>query len=329
MSANTELIEVLRAQTLTASGTTYFSPQFPLGEGWVRMHLRFTHALTHGNGSSALSEGELNVIKGITLRTDKGEIICNNVPGRHLYRLGQIKTNAAATKTAIAAATASYYVPIDIWFSEPKRIHESEMHKTILNTARYGSLTLGITMGSASDLLGTVGTDTVAFTVDIYVERFKGLLPASLAPSLYVQYGVQAPQNPNNQTYIDLERSETLAYKRLMLYSTSSATAGVPMSGTMDDTVVNDFDVEQTEKFVAQNILNDVAQRIGMSDMGLAAIPAGISYVSFVDKSRSHMTCLATGGLSKLRYNWRNQGSLPSNPQVTVGYEAVRPLQGR
>lgn len=323
---NPEFQEVFRAQTLTASATTTFSPQFPLGEGWLRMMLRFNIAIVIGTGTGAVTEGELMLIKGITLRTDRGQYLCNNVPGRLLYRLSQLKQGTAPVKSAIAASTATYRVPIDIWFSEPKLLSIEEQHATILDTKRYGALTLDVAMGALSDLYTSVGTATMTLTLDAYVQRFRGLLPAENEPHMYATYGVFAPQNPNNQTFIDLEKSENLAYKRLLVMSTSGATAGVPMNGALDDTVISDMDVELTEKFAVQNNLNDVVQRANQVDYSFEAIPAGQHIFSFVDRSRSHATVLASGGQSRLRVNWRNQASLPSNPQVTVGYEGVRPL---
>jgi hypothetical protein len=326
---NDEFIEIARAQTLQASSTTYFGPTFPLGEAWIRFHMRISINLTLGTGSTALSEGELQVIKAIYFKTDRGEIICNNTPGRLLYRMTQIKFGTAPVKTAIAAATGIYIVPLDIWFSDPFRLAESEQHATVLDTKRYGSLQLGITMGAVSDLLGTPGTATVAFTTDLYVQRFRGILPKGLDPVLYTTYGVFPPQNPNNQTYVDMERSENLAYKRLFVMGTSVTTLpGVPYSGNADDTIINDMDIEITEKFAYQNILSNVLQRQNQIDYQLEAIPAGCNFFSWVDKSQSLKTVLKSAGQSRMRLNWRNLGGLPATPQVTLGFEGIRPLIG-
>lgn len=326
-SENTETIEIFRAKALTASASNYMGQEFQLGEGWAKLQMRLNLALTIGSGSGAVSEGELQIAKAVHFRTDKGEIIANNMPGRSLYRMAQIKSKAAPVKDAIAASTATYRVPLDLHFSDPL-MRPEQQHATILNTKRYGAVYLTFQLGGLSDLLTTVGSASLVATMDAYVDRFRGLLPPEMEPELYRAYGVQPPQNPNNQTYIDLDKSENLAYSRVQIFSTSGASAGVPHSGTAADDVISDLDIEATEKFSMQNTLADFLQRKNAQEYGLTALVAGTHTHSWVDKSKNLEAVLLSGGLSRLRVNWRNGASLPSNPQVTAAFEGVRPLAG-
>jgi hypothetical protein len=319
-----EQIEVFRGQTINNGGTTYFGKEFALGEGWIGLHGIFNIALTIGSGSGAISEGELQIIKGITLKTDKGEILANNAPGRLLHYLSAIKQKVVPVKDAIAASTATYRVPFDIWFSD-KRLGTKEKHTTVLDTSRYSQIQMIVNFGTIADLLTVPGSASIAVTLDMYYSRFKGKVPFKTL--MYNTIGVFPPEDPTSQQYVDLERSANLAYKNLLVFASTGSTSGVPFSGTPSDAVISDMDLEATERFEIQNNLWQFLQRRGQAENGLTSIPAGWSFLSWVNGSRSNRTALPSGGQSRLKVAWRN-GSLPSTPQVTVGYEGLRPLVG-
>ena len=64
-----EIISHFRSQALIGGGPTVLGRDFPLGEGWYRLALRFNLVVVIGTGAGPVAEGELLVIKGIKIRT--------------------------------------------------------------------------------------------------------------------------------------------------------------------------------------------------------------------------------------------------------------------
>src|SRR5258708_510091 len=160
---NTEFKEIFRGRALGTGGVTRFSTEFPLGEGWYRMILRFNHVVTIGTGTGPLAQGGLRAIRGITLRSDKAEFFCNNCPGRALYFFDQVNAGTPAKLDTIAAASATYVAVVPLWFYQPRMLKPEDY---LINTARYSAITLEVTYGRVADLYGTVGTATGAPTLD-------------------------------------------------------------------------------------------------------------------------------------------------------------------
>src|SRR5258708_3789918 len=109
-----EIISHFRGEPLV-SGPNVKGKDFPLGEGWYRLMLRFNHVVVIGTGTTPIAESELTVIKNILLRTSRGEFIAN-LPGRALWKIAQAKQHTAPNKTAMAAASATYSVDLPIYF---------------------------------------------------------------------------------------------------------------------------------------------------------------------------------------------------------------------
>lgn len=321
---NTELFQIVRAQALTIGGLTRLSREFPLGEGWHKLMARLQLNFTVGTGTTAISEGELGIIKSVRIVTDRGEILYNSVPGRILYRIDQVKTGTAAPKDAIAASTAVYTVYLNLWHVDPL-LHVPE--DSILNTARYSSLTFEITMGTVADLLGTPGTSSVTATLDMYVERSRGRLPKPIWPRFFQEIGLIA--NPVDASVLQtfpLERSADLGYKRLFLFSTAPyVAAGSPVSGPYVNTILNDITVDIDSGNAIDAVLADVVQRENKQFYSLEAVATGVFALEFL-KDRSLKSGVYSGDKSRLNLKWTNQ-SLPGSPQVTAAYEAVRPLK--
>jgi len=328
IQSNVERIEIYRAKSLSNGAQTVMGQEFPLGEYWTKLILKFNVALTISAGSGAQTDALVRYIKGIFLKSDKGEIFINNAPGRLIYRLNQLLYGNAPLIDTFAASTATYVIQVEIPFVDP-RLPNKAQFDTLLDTSRYSLLDLRVTLGTINDLLSSVSGDTVATTLDVYVERFRGMPYAGWKPLMYHAISYIPPQNPNNQTFIDIERSENLSYKRIAICATTGATAGVPMDGAGSDTgVISDLSLEITEKFIMQNNLRDMVKRLNYKEFKFDASPVGFYWHSFVDRSLSNKSVLKSGALSRLRLNWTNVGSLGTNPQVTVGYQALRPLVG-
>jgi hypothetical protein len=319
---NTEIKEVFRGQTLTNGAITRFSTQFPLGEGWYRMALRFNQTLVLGTGTTALSENNLRLIRTITFKTDRSEYVFNSVPGRAIYRWDQALRGTAALSTLIAAASATYSTLINLWFVDPLAIKPED---TVLNTARYSAVTLELGIGTISDVLGTPGTATIAVTVDCYIERSKGPLPDKVRPLIFSEYGVRVPVDPTSIQTIDLERASNLAYKRWQYFACNTTTVvGVPYSGDASDAILTDVTVDHDGGRPFETILHPVLNAINKQDYALETAVVGQGITDFA-RDGSLNSQLYSGDKSRLRLLWTN-GTLGTTPQVNLAYMATRPL---
>lgn len=318
-----EIISHFRTQALTVNGPSVLGRDFPLGEGWYTLMLRFGFVVVIGTGAGPVAEGELLAIKNVQLRTSAGEVVVN-LPGRALFKMAVARYGAIPRKDAIAAASATYYVDIPIPFVD-KRMNIPE--DTILDTSRYNALTLEITMGGLADLFTAPGTATLSLTLDAEIERTKGVLPPKARPIFHIQYSYAPPIDANVQTFIDLERSPDMAYKRLFCHACSSGTAGTIFSGANADDVQNLESIRDQSGDIVRERIHEMIQNQNKRDYSLETVLAGITIVDFVQDG-SINSALYPGDRSRLQYVWTNKAGVAANDIVSVAYEAIRGLKG-
>jgi hypothetical protein len=317
-----ELANILTGGVININGTTTFGKDFPLGEGWLKMLLRFNHSLTIGTGTTPIAESELLIIKNVMLKTDRGEILCN-LPGRALYKIAVYQLAQTPNKNAMAGATAVYRVTLPISFIDKDMNRPVD---TIVDTSRYNSLTLQVTYGGITDLLTTPGTATLATTMDVEVERTLGRLPPKGKPIFHINYDSRQPVDAVNSTNIDLERSADMSIKRLYVHSCTGGTAGVPWSGVNADTVQNIVTVKDQNRFIQKERIHAMIQDNNKLDSMLEAIIAGVEVFDFV-RDGSITSALSTGNKSVLQYTWTNQAGVAANSIVTATTEQIRTLK--
>ncbi len=342
--AYTEKMNVVAAQALNVGGRTIISNALPLGEGWYAMTLRFAIVFTVGTaaGITAGSDYELRVIRMIQLRTDKGELIVN-LPGRALHKIAWIKAGTEPYRDIFAAvgAPTTYFVHIPIFFADP---HAARPEDTVLDTSRYNSVTLDISMGPATDLTNVVGTGTYTATVDVDLIRSKGPLDAQAKPVAHMSYDYRQPVDANVNTVIDLERSTDLWLRRLYVHSTVAGLPlnnGQPFWGTNSDAIQNIVDVRDQSGFIVQQRIHQIIQMENKTQYGLdsyaddVAAPAnnhGVAMVGwethdFMAGDDSVNSALFTGNKSVLQYRWTNQAGVAANSFITAATESHRTLK--
>jgi hypothetical protein len=319
---NTEIKELGRGLALTLGNTNRFSKELPLGEGWHRLILRFNHALTIGSGTTAIAEGGLQLVRGITLKSDRGERFVDNVPARLLYRIDQQKSGTLALLTAWAASTATYYAVLNLWFVDPLAKFPMDY---VIDSARYSTMTLEITMGTLADALGTVGSASLVSTVDIYLERQRGPIPPRVRPKSYKEYGVRVPVDPNTLTEILAERASNLAYLRWFVWAASAPVVGVPWSGVADDATISDLTVDHDGGRPFETCLASIMRQINKVEFQEETVLVGFHTLDF-SRDGSMQSALYSGDKSRLSLKLTNLVGLPSPAQVALGYEAFRPL---
>lgn len=319
---NVERTNVLTGAALTESGQTQFSREFPVGEGWHALYLRFNNVFTVGTGTTPVAEGELLAIKNVLLRTDRGEIICN-LPGRALYKIATYRTGEAPRKDAIAAASATYRVTLPIFFSDFALLRPND---TVLDTKRYNSLSLQVQMGTESDLLGTPGTSSAVWTLDAVIERTMGVLSPEAEPYWHMNYDWRPPIDANVTASIDIERSPEMSIKKLYVHSGTSGTGGVPWSGVNADTIQDVVNIKDQNRFIEKDRIHAEILDVNKMHAGLESVIAGVEVYDFV-RDGSIVSALATGDKSVLQYGFTKQGGVGANSIVTLTQEAIRTLK--
>ncbi len=318
---NTELVNIFTGRVMTVGGISSINEGFPLGEAFTKLILRLNIDVVIGTGVGPISEGELNLLKAVTLKTSMGEVLYNAVPGRALWRLDEIKSGQAGVKDSIAAATGIYRSQYALWFIDPLLIRPQDF---LLNTMRYNRLQLDIILGTLADLFTTVGTATMSVTADLYAERIRGILNPNIAPVEYTEVSIPSPVNPASQQFTDIERSNDLAIKRISVFSHNAAVSGTPFSGTPADTTIAaiGFDSDRGELFnkVFWRMLNTQNKQ----DFKLPSPQVGITHIDFC-KDGSKMSAVSGGGFSRFRVFWDN--GVLSTSQISIVVEGFRPLK--
>lgn len=328
MRGYVEVAQVITGAALNNSGQGSFSREFPMGEGWYAAYLRFNLTVVIGTGAGPVAEGELLYIKNVLLKTDRGEILCN-LPGRALYKIATVLHGTAPQKDAIAAASATYRVTLPIIFADMLMLRPED---TILDTSRYNSVSLQVTLGALTDLFTAPGTATLATTLDVDIERSNGVLPGDPnkpgdggRPIAHVNFDSRPPVDAASSQFIDIERSAEMSVKRLFVHSGSSGTAGVPWSGANADTIQNVIQVKHQNGFIEKDRIHVMVLDKNKMDYALETRLAGVEVYDFV-KDRSIASALATADKSVLQYTWTNAAA-PANSIVTLTQEAVRTLK--
>jgi hypothetical protein len=327
---NTEVKEVFRGQTINQSGVTRFSNAngIPLGEGWVRMMLQFNNAVTIGTGAGALADGTLRIIKAITLRSDKNEFFCNQAPGKELYIWDWLKRGTQPKLDTVTAASLTFRTIIEVWFVDPLQAIPED---TILDTRRYSALTLEVTYGSLSDFYTAPGTATAVTTMDMYIDRQRGPIPAKVRPRFYSEFGVRPPVDPNSSLTVDMERASNMAYKRLLVRGSSSPIVGQPFSGIDSDTVFTDLTLDHDAGRPVDTTLYTVIQGMNKQlytlEGSAVATPSLMGSVALdMMHDGSLQSALYSGNKSRLRVIATLAAGAPNPAQFSIGYEAIRPL---
>lgn len=322
MRGNTEVIELFRTAALVA-GTTYRrSEGLPVGEGWIKVMLEYALVLTIGTGATPLAEGLLRILRGITIKTSKGDRLVDNVPARALYRFAQLRQKEAPVLDAVAAADGTYRVLLPLWFIDPLMLRPED---TLFDTSPYSDITLEVALGTLADVLTTVGTATATHSLTMVLERQKGPVALQTKPRLHIEYGIRPPVDPTSVTEITLERSSDLSYKRVMLFASTASTAGVPFSGNANDAILDDVSIRHDGGNPFDTILGRLLRNQNLGDYGMAAAVTGQIIADFV-RDGSIQSVVLSGDKSRLSANWTN-GTLPATPQVTMAYEALRTLK--
>lgn len=314
---------VIRGAVLNLGNPTVFQKELPMSDGWYKLYLRINIAFTVGTGTTPLSEGELRFIKKVLLKTDRGEVLCD-LPGRAIYKFATYINGSAPRKDAIAVSDGTYRVTLPIIFADP---YMNRPEDTILDTKRYNSCTLEVTLGTVADLLGVVGTSSATATCDVDILHSLGPLPKDAEPHYHVSYAYRQPVDANSTTEIDMDRAADLAIMRVLTHESANGTAGVPFSGDNADNVKGIVKIiDQDGATIVKDVIHEMVQEVNKDDATLETIMAGIEVFDFV-RDRSITAALSTGNKSTLKYQWTNKAGVAANDIVSLATQSIRTLK--
>lgn len=315
---------VVDNKQMNIAGRTSFGESLPKGPGIYEMWLRVRIAVVIGTGAGPISEGELNFIKSLYFKTDLGEILLDNVPGRGMFKVGLIKSKTPPRKDAIAAATATYTVDIPIYFRDPDTQRPEDL---ILDSSRYESMTFDITLGSIADLFTAPGTATVTATGDLMIRRSKGRWnSAEASPLGHVFYSVRNPVDAASVTEMKFELASDLSYKRAYIHASTAGVAGQAWYGANSDAIIGAMTVKDGAGDWLRKVSFLQMQDVNKADYGLEVVPAGVVVLDFIP-DRSNKSAIYAGDKNELIFDWDNQGAPAANSIVTMLVEGYRGLR--
>ena len=321
-------VQLLSGQALTLAGNpTNLGQNFPMGRGWYATRLRFKFVVTETLATGPIAGGAIGIIKSIFIKTDKNEILCN-CNGKALQLLNQKEYGTMPQVDTVVDGGGTFYVNLTIPHARWKR---GKGVDTILDTARYKSISLQITLGTVADLFTTVGDAAVVASMDAEAIVSMGILPAKAQPLLYRSFYTLPPVLAA-AGFVEVDRARDLAISNIITHQGYSAggaglvahSAGVAFTGDGVNSIVNDFDLKDQDKFYTQSRILEFAQSDNKDDWSLEAIQTGICHVP-IDRDGSVFASLYTGNKSQLRFQYRTKAGFPAG-QISVALDAVRQL---
>lgn len=203
----TERITIAQAVPLTNSAVNRFSNIFPLdGTGWTKLLLTFHAAVDWTNATLIDDHAVMRWIKGINLRTSRGEVIVDNVPGKAMWFFDSYHAGTTPSQERVLGADGTYEATLEIPFCFD---FLNRPEDTIFNSGRYSNLQLDITTGDVLDFLNDNVGETLAVTMDIEVERtLSALSPDGKSqPYALPYFKTYGPFVNSAQNFFDLESS--------------------------------------------------------------------------------------------------------------------------
>src|SRR5574341_726291 len=308
---------LLPERPLNLNGVTTFTEELEGngGQGWYMIWLRIKLALTIGTGTGAISEGELNIIKSITLRSSNNDYPINGVHGRPLYDFGRLRSERAPRRDAIAAATGTYLVYIPVYFADPLLFRPED---TILDTGRYESLTLEITMGGLADLLTAPGTAALTASIVTQVERTTVRLLKHQLPTRLMSIKQAAPIDLSTTGVLRVPRADQHRIKRLLIYAGASGVANTAFSGTPSDAIIDSVELYDGIGYPFKKQDFQFLSERNAIDKRLETRPIGRGLIDWLerDENGSLWASYDTTGLPALDLNLTLLGGAPATPIV-------------
>jgi hypothetical protein len=162
----TEEVALFGGRVLPPAAQTVVGPEFPMdGCGWerIRIHLQATVAAV----ATPFADGLFRFLKGITLRTNRGDVIFDGVPGMAMYRINQLFYRTDPFHDPVIAAGAVVNAILDLPLGMPFLNRPEDL---FLDTSRYSSIELQLNTGGLA-VFAPAAPATAPVTFGISVVR--------------------------------------------------------------------------------------------------------------------------------------------------------------
>ena len=206
----TERKTIIQAQALTNGAMNTIRAEWPLdGCGITNIRLTLHCTIDWTDAAVVDRHAAYNYLQGITLRTSRGEVIYNNVPGRAIYEMNALLDGVTPRHDIIIGADGVYDAVLDLPIAMP---FLNRPEDTLLDTGRYSNLELVLYTGSVLNFLNDNVGETVAVTLDVEVERTLAAMTEDKTgkPKVHTYITTYAHQLQTVREYYDLESSMDL-----------------------------------------------------------------------------------------------------------------------
>lgn len=311
-----ECINLVRGENFAPGQVQTFRNIFPLsGEGWRKLRLSYTYTL--GVSAAPIPLGGFHFVRNITLRTSKGETICQS-PGMGLYYLNFLMNGVEPFYTHNVATNHFEWV-IDIPFVFPFLARKDDL---TIDSGAYTMVELEIQYGVLNDFDATPATTPSADSLDITLYRNKACFEPDGKP-VATPYIKHLPiWDTDVRQFADIESARDLRLFGFIAVCNHTFTlgAGVPYAATaapadnLDDVSFTDNLNRWVSHVPVEVFQEERAQLSGVitEDMGLsqAAPPAaqvtdtrmiGV-YPHLFCKEGTYKQALPTGNRTMLRF---------------------------
>ena len=318
--------KIFSGKPLLANDTTRFTADIPMDKkGWFALLLEISLGLVVGTGTGAKSEGELLITKNITFSTDIDKD-SHNAPGRALWNYANFAKGVAPSKDAIAASDGTYKIVTPLLFQDPLA---KVPHLSILDTRRYETVELAIQLGGLSDLLTSVGTAALTPTVTLSALKTNDVLPAKFRGPRFYPYFKAFPAVNHTDLQMKLPRIADLRVRRLMYELCTSASAGVPFSGTPNDVGITNLNIDKGDGYEFKGMTR--SQLAGDNKEFYKIRPTGCYMVDFMPEGTANEPIITHPDiLSKFELNWdTDTGTATTVNMLVDGVRQLKPVKAR
>ena len=301
--APTIIQNVYTAQALIKGNPFTFPDKFPKGPGYYELLVAIYVTFTNTTGTTPLTDALKKFIKNVNFKSDKEGVIINAC-GVELWDRAEKCGGSLSFQDTLAATAGTYSIFFPIHFASPIMRRPED---TLVDSRRTTQFDLSISCGDVADLLSSVGDSAItAITADISVVQSVGPVNASNRPKAVPYVMNVGPFDPATFTAIDIERNVDLAINDLTVYTCNSATAGVPCSGTLADTVLKSLQFEDNFAIPFRAVPWRQLTVKNKIDYQYSAKHVGSAQIDFT-MDGSIYSAYPTGGKSRCQITWVTQ----------------------
>jgi len=326
--------QILAGFPLPQGAVTTFTNVFPLdGCGWYKIRLHFQAAVAAIVAPYA--DAQYRWIKGITVRTSRGEVLINNVPGMALYRLNSYLDHAAPYHVPLLAAGNTVEAILDIPLTFP---FLNRPEDTIFDSGRYSNLELQIATGTIADLSAAGAVNWTAPGVTVCIEiisTLSALTDDGTSKPFALPYVSTYPLiHADVMTYWDLESSLDLGLFGFFMYNhgvfgipfCAAVAAGLdhPTNINFRDTVRSWLNTVDASSFKSErNRLLPYNPYAVIAATEIPTLEIGM-YPHWFVKNGSINEVYPTGKKSFIRLDWTNATATDETDLCIFGMRTLR-----